>query len=609
MAEALEGIVVLDLTQYLAGLYGCALLGDVGADIVKIEPPGGDMTRQYPSTLAEDNRTFLGANRNKRSIVLDLKNPDGLAAFYRLVEKADVVVHNFRPSVPRRLGIDYETLKRRRPDLIYCSLTGYGEAENGRLRDHPGYDTMLQCFTGLAAMQGGEGAPQILNGSIIDYYSSTMAAIAILSALVHRLRTGEGQHVRTSLMRSAITLQAGQFVWADSEPRDVERWWGASYSGIYPTKEGYLYLQATTPAFWKSLCEFLGFPQLLEDPRFDTLAKRAVLREEIKPLIREGLKKHTAREWEELMLGKVPCIAVRSIGEMFDHPQVLAEGLVVKHEHPKVGKYRAMTKAVQMGIGDKPTRRAPLMGEHTDEILAGFGFQEDEVAALSGERSGGMKTQVFGDIRVDRISEFDFDTAPDYLLAGVTKDEAAEHLHWLGPRHMEAGTLDLKMSMHAYLIRTRHHTILFDTCCGNDKERSYEPTWHRLQNPFLERLADAGVRSEQVDFVMCSHLHADHIGWNTRLLNGEWAPTFPNARYLISKGEFEWWRDAIGAETVKPYPKLAWDDSVLPVVDHGLATFVEDDYAFENEMPDEVRYVPLHGHTKHHCGLYLCSHA
>ncbi|MCK1353260.1 CoA transferase [Bradyrhizobium sp. CW7] len=382
MAEALQGIIVLDLTQYLAGPYGCALLGDVGANVIKIEPPGGDMTRQYPSSLAEDNRTFLGANRNKRSIVLNLKHTEGLAAFYRLVEQADVVVHNFRPSVPRRLGIDYETLRNRRPNLIYCSLTGYGESEDGPLRDHPGYDTMLQCFTGLAAMQGGEGAPQMMSGSIIDYYSSSTVAIATLAALFHRLRTGEGQHVRASLMRSAIAMQAGQFIWAHNEPRDVERWWGASYSGIYTTKQGYLYLQATTPVFWKNLCEFLGFPQLLEDPRFDTLTKRAALRDEIKPLIKEGLKQHTAREWEELMLGKVPCIAVRSIDEMFDHPQVLAEGLVVEHEHPKFGKYRAMGKAVQMGVGDRPTTRAPLLGEHTDEILASFGFKKEEISAL-----------------------------------------------------------------------------------------------------------------------------------------------------------------------------------------------------------------------------------
>lgn len=218
-----------------------------------------------------------------------------------------------------------------------------------------------------------------------------------------------------------------------------------------------------------------------------------------------------------------------------------------------------------------------------------------------------MKTQIFGDIRVDSIPEFEYVTKPGDLLAGVTTDDVAQHEHWLGPRLVEPETRNLKGRSHAYLIRTRHHTILFDTCCGNDKERSYWPRWHQLRTPFLQNLARAGVLPEQVDFVLCSHLHADHIGWNTRLQDGKWVPTFPNARYLISKGEFEWWRHAIKTGSVKSYRKLAFDDSVLPVVDCGLATFVEDDYRFENEMPDEVRYMPLHGHTKHHCGLYLCS--
>ncbi|MHB0791051.1 CaiB/BaiF CoA transferase family protein [Bradyrhizobium sp. 5.13L] len=381
MPEALEGIVVLDLTGYLAGPYGCALLGDVGAEIIKIEPPGGDMNRHYPSTLAGEPRNFLGVNRNKRSIVLNLKSAEGLAAFYRLVEKADVVVHNFRPSVAPRLRIDYETLKSRRPDLIYCSLTAYGE--NGPLRDHPGYDTVLQCFTGLAANQGEDaGAPDTMRGSIVDYYTASMVTIGILAALVHRLRTGEGQHVKTSLMRSAITLQAGRFIWAASEPRDVARGWGAGIQGIYETKDGYLFFQATTPAFWRAFCEFLGLPQLAEDPRYDTHVKRTALKDEIIPLIKEGLKQHTALEWERLMLGKVPSIAVRTLEDMFDHPQVLADGLVVEHDHPKVGKYRSMSKAIQMGVGDRPSTRAPMLGEHTDEILAQFGFRDDEIAAL-----------------------------------------------------------------------------------------------------------------------------------------------------------------------------------------------------------------------------------
>jgi glyoxylase-like metal-dependent hydrolase (beta-lactamase superfamily II) len=217
-----------------------------------------------------------------------------------------------------------------------------------------------------------------------------------------------------------------------------------------------------------------------------------------------------------------------------------------------------------------------------------------------------MKTQVFGDIRVDSVTEFDFTVEPSWLFKGATTDDVAEHEHWLGPRLVEPGTRNLKLLSHAYLIRTRHHTILFDTCCGNDKERPGY-VWHRLQTQFLQNLATAGVLPEQVDFVMCSHLHYDHVGWNTRLHNGEWVPTFPNARYLISRGEFDYWQEAIEAGTVWAGRTQPWTDSVLPVVKQGLATFVEDTHAFENEMPDEVRYMPLHGHTPHHCGLYLHS--
>ncbi|MGY2843535.1 glyoxylase-like metal-dependent hydrolase (beta-lactamase superfamily II) [Bradyrhizobium sp. USDA 4509] len=218
-----------------------------------------------------------------------------------------------------------------------------------------------------------------------------------------------------------------------------------------------------------------------------------------------------------------------------------------------------------------------------------------------------MKTQTFGDVRVDSITECEFAIEPGWLLPGVTPEDVAEHEHWLGPSLVEPGTRNLKVLSHAYLIRTRHHTILFDTCCGNDKERPEMPEWHRLRTPFLQNLARAGVLPEQVDFVMCSHLHADHIGWNTRLHNGEWVPTFPNARYLISKGEFDYWREEIETGRAKSSRTQPFADSILPVVKRGLATFVEDDHAIENEMPDEVRYLPLNGHTKHHCGLYLRS--
>ncbi|MGY8685295.1 CoA transferase [Bradyrhizobium sp. UFLA05-153] len=382
IASALQDIVVLDLSSYVAGPYGCALLGDVGAEVIKIEPPGGDMHRYYPSNLDGEYRAFLGVNRNKRSIVLNLKHAEGRAAFYRLVEQAHVVVHNFRTAVPRSLGIDYETLRARRPDLIYCSLTGYGD--NGPLQDHPGYDQMLQCFTGLAHIQGGSTEqPQILRGSIVDYYASSLIAFAVSSALVHRTRTGEGQHVKLSLMRSAIALQAGRFIWAASESRYVPKESEPGrVSGAFPTKDGYLYLQSSTPAFWKALCGFMGFPELAQDSRYDTVQKRYDHSDEILPRLKEALMRRTALEWEQLMLGEVPCIAVRTIDDMFDDPQILAQELIVDHEHPRIGKYRSMDKAVQMGIGDNSTTRAPMLGEHTDEVLARFGFRGDEITAL-----------------------------------------------------------------------------------------------------------------------------------------------------------------------------------------------------------------------------------
>ena len=219
-----------------------------------------------------------------------------------------------------------------------------------------------------------------------------------------------------------------------------------------------------------------------------------------------------------------------------------------------------------------------------------------------------MKTQRIGDIRVDSITEFDHWTVdPAWLLDGATPDALAEHLPWLGPRLVEPGTGRLIMRSHAYLIRTRHHTILFDTCCGNDKERGGVDPLHRLRTPFLQNLAAAGVLPEQVDCVMCSHLHVDHVGWNTVLKNGRWVPTFPNARYLISRGEYEWWLQALAAGQGSAVSRAGFEDSVLPIVQHGRAVLVEDDHALEDELPDEVRLLPLPGHTAHHCGLVLRS--
>ena len=217
----LSGVKVLDLCSYLAGPYGCTLLADLGADVVKIESPQGDMLRQFPSSLPGESRFFLGTNRGKRALALDLKEPDGLAVLHRLVESADVLVENFRPSVPARLGIDYPRLKRINRRVVYAGLTGYGD--KGPLSDKGGFDQVLQCLSGIAVFQGGAERPQVVLGSILDYFTSALLAYGVAAALYHREKSGKGQYLSLSLLRSALTIQAGRFVWADSEGRDVAR--------------------------------------------------------------------------------------------------------------------------------------------------------------------------------------------------------------------------------------------------------------------------------------------------------------------------------------------------------------------------------------------------
>src|SRR5262245_31818346 len=379
----LTGIRVLDFTSYLAGPYGCALLADMGAEVLKIEAPDGDMLRRYPSTLPGESRAFLGINRNKRGLVVDLKHPDGRAVIHRLVRDADVLVENFRPSVPARLGIDYETLRPINPRLIYCALTGYGD--RGPLRDQPGFDQVLQCMTGIAAAQGAPaGQPQLVLGSAVDYYAAAITAMGISAALYHRTQSGRGQYLGVSLLRSAMTMQAARFVWADGEPRNVERdLVPGRIAGIHPTREGYLYVSAATERFWQNLCDVVGLGDLGTDPRYDTMRKRAERADELLPRLHETLRRRTAVEWEALMKERVPCAVVRPVEDMFDHPQVQAEELVTTVSHPTVGRYRAMTRPVAFADAEGAApRAAPTLGQHTDEVLAERGFSPEEIRDL-----------------------------------------------------------------------------------------------------------------------------------------------------------------------------------------------------------------------------------
>lgn len=368
----LSGVKVLDLSAYIAGPYGCTLLADQGAEVLKVEPPGGDNLRHYPSTLPGESRAFVGVNRSKRGIVLDLKQAADLALLLKLVRQADVLVHNFRPSVPQRLGIAYAELQALNPRLVYCAVTGFGDT--GPLKDKAGYDQVLQAFSGMCSEQGGVGEgggpPEILYGSVVDYFASALVAGGIASALYEREKSGLGQEVRVSLLRAALTMQSARLVWADGEPREVSRdMRSGGITGLHPTRAGHLYLSANTPHFWRALCEKTGLMALHDNPRYDSVKKRAQHHGEIVPQLRAALQARSALDWEQVFGEAVPCAAARGVADMFDHPQVQAEAMVAHVDHPGLGGYQGFTRPWVYGRTPGPAPfAAPTLGQHSEAV-------------------------------------------------------------------------------------------------------------------------------------------------------------------------------------------------------------------------------------------------
>ncbi len=376
----LQGVRVLDLSAYIAGPYGCSLLADQGAEVIKIEPPGGDNLRQYPSTLAAGSRAFLGVNRSKRGIVLNLKCERDHAALLKLVRHADVLVHNFRPGVPQRLGIEHASLSAVNPRLIYCAVTGYGQ--NGPMQQKAGYDQVLQTMTGMCSLQGqAGGSPEIIYGSVVDYYAAALLAAGVSSALFERERSGLGQFVDISLLRSALTMQSARMIQADGEPDAIDRdMRSGGVTGIHPTRDGHIYISANTPHFWHALCDKTGLADMGADTRYDTVRKRADRVDEILPQLHRALATRSALDWEAIFGDEVPCAAARRIEEMFHHPQVQAQAILADFEHPEVGRYRGVAESIGFGrTPGPPAFAAPVLGQDTDQILAGIEREPDAV--------------------------------------------------------------------------------------------------------------------------------------------------------------------------------------------------------------------------------------
>ncbi len=380
----LVGLKVIDFSGFIAGCYTALLMGDLGADVIKVEPLEGDGARSWGPFLAGESRFFQGWNRSKRSIAVDLRSDAGREIVYELLRGADIVVENFRPGITKKLMVDYDTVRELNPRIIYCSITGFGA--KGPHGHRPAYDPILQSMSGAA--RGNVrycGKTSIGSVAVSDYGAGLLGSTGILAALYHRERTGEGQRIETSLLQAAMAVQ--NHMYCDALEVDEEPPFGIYPYRLFETKDDLIFIAGPTDKFWQILCDALGVAELGSDPKYKTNPDRVDHAEELTELLQPIFLQKTTAEWEAILVeGGVPCGPVMTWAEFFDTPQVAAMGMNPRVEHSTIGPMRV--SGVPLDFEKTPgriQRAAPTLGEQTDEILSELGYDASRISTLREE--------------------------------------------------------------------------------------------------------------------------------------------------------------------------------------------------------------------------------
>jgi crotonobetainyl-CoA:carnitine CoA-transferase CaiB-like acyl-CoA transferase len=371
----LEGLRVIDLTRVLVGPFATMLMGDLGAEVIKVERPGeGDETRHVAPFRDEVSHYFLAINRSKSGIAVDMKQPAGREILVDLARQSDVFVENFRPGVAKRLGLDYETLKEVNPRLVYCSISAFGQT--GPYAQRSALDIAIQAMSGIMSLTGEPGGPPTRMGlPMADLCGGLYAVIGVLSAIHERERTGRGQFIDLSMLDGMVGMLMYQatrvFMTGEDSPKIGTGHHGVVPYGAFAASDGHLVIANIGEMFWPKICAAIGRPELASDPRYDTNPKRVMRRAEVNKLLEDVLATRTVAEWDTILESyDVPHAPILEVSEVLANPQVLARGMVTEYDHPRLGRFPSLGRPIRFpdhqGV---PLKAPPLLGEDDDRVL------------------------------------------------------------------------------------------------------------------------------------------------------------------------------------------------------------------------------------------------